>query len=390
MRIAIAGVGVAGGVIATGLAQLPGVEVLAFEKVGLDDHASAGNGLNVGPNAMLALQRALPEMAARLRDHSLPWRQWRANTMAGELLYEVPLHEVAVCDGIRIRWADLYRECRAQAGAAVRYHAEVRDVEQAADGRLRVRVVHADARVEEIADIDLLVAADGRYSALRQQLCGSAPVRHLGVGNFRVLLDDGGEWPIRDLEQWFHGPHRLLAFRLQGGLVYLSGNIPIEVGEDIPDQRRTAQWLEEAYTPADGVMAEAPRRLLRGACRAADRGELHWSRLQEGTTCWHDDSARVLFPGDAAHPMVPTLGQGATTAIEDGAVFVEQFGAALATGAAADLQALVRGYATARADRTAFIRRFSWEASDVLRDTGAAYEHVRAKGAGLRRLYGSE
>lgn len=67
MRIAIAGVGVAGGVIATGLAQLPGIEVMAFEKVGPEDHAMAGNGLNVGPNAMLALERALPELAVRLR-----------------------------------------------------------------------------------------------------------------------------------------------------------------------------------------------------------------------------------------------------------------------------------------------------------------------------------
>lgn len=68
-------------------------------------------------------------------------------------------------------------------------------------------------------------------------------------------------------------------------------------------------------------MAQAPRGLLHGACRAAGNGALHWSRLQEATTCWHDDSGRVLFPGDAGHPMVPTLGQGATTAIEDGAVF---------------------------------------------------------------------
>ena len=33
MRIAIVGVGVAGGVIATGLAGLPGVQVMGFERV---------------------------------------------------------------------------------------------------------------------------------------------------------------------------------------------------------------------------------------------------------------------------------------------------------------------------------------------------------------------
>jgi len=394
MRVAIAGVGVAGGVIATGLAQLPGVEVLAFEKVGCDDHALAGNGLNVGPNAMLALQRALPGMAARLRAQSLPWQQWRASTTTGEPLYEVPLDQVATCDGMRIRWADLYRECREDTGALTHYQAELRSVQRAPDGRIEVEVAHADGSLQSLAGIDLLVAADGRYSGLRQSLCGVPPVRHLGVGNFRVLLDDGGEWPIGDLEQWFEGPHRLLAFRLRGGLVYLSGNIPIEAGEDIPSECKTAGWLEKAYTPVGGAMAQAPHRLLQGACLAAQRNELHWSRLQEATTCWQDPSAQVLFVGDAAHPMVPTLGQGATTAIEDGAVFVEFFRAALKRQAGLDVPALVRSFSADRAARVDFIRRFSWEASDVLRDASPGYERVRAKGgaqyrAQLRRLYGS-
>ncbi len=112
MRVAIAGVGVAGGVVATGLAAMPGVEVLAFERVGPEDHAVAGNGLNVGPNALIALDRVMPELAARLRDASLPWRQWHASTMAGEHLLHLPLAEVAASDGMRIRWAELYRVCR--------------------------------------------------------------------------------------------------------------------------------------------------------------------------------------------------------------------------------------------------------------------------------------
>ncbi|RYY67921.1 MAG: FAD-dependent monooxygenase, partial [Comamonadaceae bacterium] len=263
MRIAIAGVGVAGGVIATGLARLPGVEVLAFEKVGANDHALAGNGLNIGPNALLALQRALPDMAARLRAVALPWTQWRASTMAGERLYDLPLREVAACDGVRIRWADLYRVCRQDVGA-LRYDTEVVGVQANAQGRLDLAVSHRGGDPEPVRDVDLLVAADGRYSALRAQVCGPAAVTHLGVGNFRVLLDDGGAWPIGDLEQWFHGPHRLLAFRLRDGLVYLSGNIPIPVGDDIPAERRTGAWLARAYTPADGTMAEAPRHLLQG------------------------------------------------------------------------------------------------------------------------------
>ena len=72
MRIVIAGAGVAGGVIATGLAEIPGVEVIALERVGRDDHALAGNGLNIGPNALRAAAALMPDFAARLISTSLP------------------------------------------------------------------------------------------------------------------------------------------------------------------------------------------------------------------------------------------------------------------------------------------------------------------------------
>lgn len=392
MKVAISGVGVAGGVIATGLATLPGVEVLAFERVGPEDHAVAGNGLNVGPNALLALDRALPALAARLRAVSLPWRQWRASTVGGELLLHQPLADLASCDGLRIRWAELYRACREHNAGVVRYQAEVEAVHRSDDaGRLALTVRTGEGQQQRIGGIDLLIAAEGRFSGLRSQLCGAPGITHLGVANFRVLLQDQGRWPLDDLEQWFNGPHRLLAFRLRDGLVYLSGNLPIDPGQDTPAHVKTAAWLDRCYTPAGGPMAEVPARLLEGACHAAERGELHWSRLQESTVCWHDASARVLFPGDAGHAMVPTLGQGATTAIEDGAVFVALFREALVQGLEAP--ALVHRFVQQRRARVDFIRQLSWQASDVIMADRFSIAGVRAKAepaytAQLRRLYG--
>jgi salicylate hydroxylase len=394
MKIAIAGLGVAGGVIATGLAELPGVELLAFEKVGPDDHAVAGNGLNVGPNALRALEAVLPEMAARLHAASLPWRQWRAATIGGEPLYEVALPEVAGVEGIRIRWAELYRACRAKAqGAGIaRFKAEVTSARLTPRG-ISLDVLEAGGATRTIDGLDLVIAADGRYSAVRAQLSGAPDVTHLGVGNFRLLLDDGGKLPIDDLEQWFNGPSRLLAFRLKEGLIYLSGNIPIEAGLDISDELKSAAGIRRCYTPADGRIAEVPRWLLDGACAGASKGELHWSRVQEASVAWRDASGRALYLGDCGHAMVPTLGQGATTAIEDGAVFVQLFRDAYEReGARLDVAALTRRYAQARTPRIDFIRAFSWEASDVLMAPGFTLDKVRAKGgaayrAKLRLLY---
>ena len=259
------------------------------------------------------------------------------------------------------------------------------------EGPLSLTVRAADGTTSDIDDVDLLIVADGRFSALRRQLCSASQTRYLGVANFRVLLDDAGRWALDDLEQWHNGPCRLLAFRLKDGLVYLSGNLPIPVDQETPEHLTTAEGLAQAYTPADGVMAEVPRALLAGACAAAARGGLHWSRLQESDLVGTDPSARVLFLGDAGHAMVPTLGQGATMAIEDAAAWVGQVRAA--TGL--DVPALVARYRASRTERVRFVRTFSWQASDVIVPGRFSLAAVRAKAdpdyrQSFRRLYDPE
>ncbi len=50
MRIVIVGAGIAGCIMARGLAKLPGAEVICLERVTQDDHSESGTGLNIGPN----------------------------------------------------------------------------------------------------------------------------------------------------------------------------------------------------------------------------------------------------------------------------------------------------------------------------------------------------
>ena len=59
-RIVIVGAGVAGSLVASGLAGYDEVEVICLEKVDSAGQADAGTGLNIGPNAIKSLMSVMP------------------------------------------------------------------------------------------------------------------------------------------------------------------------------------------------------------------------------------------------------------------------------------------------------------------------------------------
>ena len=91
---------------------------------------------------------------------------------------------------------------------------------------------------------------------------------------------------------------------------------------------------------------------------------LHWSRNQEIDTRFCDSTGHVLFVGDSAHAMAPTLGQGATQAIEDGCAFLSLFATYYDNGFNAP--ALTSAYDRLRRERIEFVKSFSWDASEPL------------------------
>jgi salicylate hydroxylase len=396
VRVVIVGAGVSGCVVARGLRRVPGVEVTLVEQVSRQDHANAGNGLNIGPNALKALDLVLPEMAAELRAASLPWTRWRAALVSGEPLSEVPLADVADRPGIRIRWSDLYGIARSAVADITRFGEALDTISGDGDDRLAIALKHRDTderRAEK--GIDLLVAGDGRYSRVRE-LCGGVPeARQLEVANFRLLIEDKHfaglpGWREWDMEQWFNGPNRLLAYSLPRGSIYLSGTVPTAVGAELQSgDSRAAAALERAYLPAHGRTLEVCKLLVQ-----ATREQLHtmhWSRMQEIPMLLRQRGGRVLLVGDSAHAMVPTLGQGATQAIEDGCAFVALFAARAAQGPI-DVPRLTEEFAARRRERMEFVRRISWAASAPLLAGADPVATHRAMAtpeyrADLRRLY---
>jgi len=364
MRIVIVGAGVAGCVMARRLSQLDGVEVTCLERVAPDDHSEAGTGLNVGPNAVKALRLADPALADAITRASFSWNNWRISLTDGTELFNLKLKDVASGPGWRIRWSELYRVLREAAGATVRYACEITDVgRDAADPRKTAIAWTQNGKQNRLDDIDLLIAADGRYSRVRRVFSGEPAVRQTGVAISRVLVPDTSNGLIDDYEQWFNGPKRLLAFRVPPGHIYIACAFPIAPDADIPAEFKTPEALRAAYTPSQAPPGDQAAWMINQVC--ANVADTHWARMQEHDALYHAADCNVLYLGDAAHGMVPTLGQGATQAIEDAAVASTLIAMRQAQGER-DVASWLNEIAALREKRMRFVMEFSLAATDTM------------------------
>jgi salicylate hydroxylase len=363
MRIVIVGAGVAGCIMARTLSQLPGLEVFCLERVARDDHSESGTGLNIGPNAVQALQAHDPGLTAAITEASFAWCHWKISLTDGTKLFDLPMRKVADTDGWRIRWSELYRVLRNNA-PIVSYDCTITGAGRNASHPAKTFVEWTQGGAHRwLDDIDLLIAADGRYSQIRKILSGEPATRHIGVAISRLLVPDTSDGLIDDYEQWFNGPNRLLAFRVPPSHVYAACAFPIAPDQPIADHQKSADALRAAYTPSNGVLTDQTRWLIDTIC--AHAGDMHWARLQEHNALYADPLSNVLYLGDAAHGMVPTLGQGATQAVEDAACAAGLIARAWTNGLLNPRHWLGE-IVQARSDRMRFVMQFSLEATDTM------------------------
>jgi salicylate hydroxylase len=352
MRIAIIGSGIAGSLLAKNLDGVAGVTVDLYERAAPGEHDGAGTGLNLGPNGFKALRLHDPETHARLRAASWEWRSWIVELVDGTRLLDLDLLDLADEPGARLRWSELYALMREPVLARTRYGHEFVALEE--DSAKRLVPIFKTPSGETIRNggYDLLVAGDGRFSKLRELTCGPIQSQQMGIGIWRLLTSDEGS-PFDDYRQWFHGNNRLLAYRVPGGHVYACGVFALG-GETVEAHHKTEDFRRACFLPQDKPPCPSVAWILDRA--AAQENDLHWARLQVSPLLRGDESGRVLLLGDAAQAMVPTLGQGATQAIEDGVIAAS----ILRKGGG------VKAIAAARDARVEFVRDFSLEATDTM------------------------
>ena len=368
MRVLIVGAGIGGLAAALALRQA-GFDTHVYEQASV--LREVGAGVAISPNAVKVLHRlGLAEAlhAVGVVSRSLDSRDWQT----GALLGRVPLAEAAVT-----RWgapfyhlhrADLHDALRAALGDRhITLGARCVAVEQR-DKAVAARL--ADGRE---ATGELLIGADGIHSVVREHVAGpdrpvwSRQISWRGLAPAAV----GRELGLEVRHHSFWGP------RAQFVCFYVAaGRLVNWVGNTQSDD----DWREESWSARgdrDELLARYAgwhpevRALIAGTERVFkwalfDRPPLEtWTR------------GRVTLLGDAAHPMLPYMAQGASQSIEDALV--------LARCLAADRddpRRAIEAYAARRRERTAAIQTAS-------RDTGRMVHlmdlaEVEARNARLR------
>jgi salicylate hydroxylase len=364
MRIVIVGAGVAGCVMARQLSKLPDVEVICLERVAADDHSESGTGLNVGPNAVKALGTIDSELVQKITQVSFRWSNWRISLTDGRVLFDLPLADVAEAPGWRIRWSELYRVLRDAAAGNISYGCTITGLGRDPSDPYKTSIAWTQNGTSHGLDgIDLLIAGDGRYSMVRQAISGDPALRHVGVSIFRLLVPDTSAGLIDDYEQWFNGPNRLLSFRVPPAHIYIAGTFPIAANATIPDHLKTPAALRAAYTPQKNPPSDQAKWMIDQICD--NIADTHWARMQEHDALYCAADCDVLYLGDAAHGMVPTLGQGATQALEDAASAATIISQNYLAGRR-DVRQWLTNIAAARETRMRFVMEFSLEATDTM------------------------
>jgi 2-polyprenyl-6-methoxyphenol hydroxylase-like FAD-dependent oxidoreductase len=347
--IHIAGAGI-GGLAAAIALQRKGMRVVLHE--GAPELAPLGAGLSVWPNAVRALESigvtglrggAMPRGGGGLyRSDGAPLATDASDAI--EQRYGAPL--------VLLHRSELqYALMDALAPGTLRLGETLASYSQDAD---RVTLHFADGSTDSGA---LLIGADGLRSTVRAAILGDEPPRESGLVAYRgvVALDA----PARVGEFW--GAAGVFGVvPLSGGRVYWYAT------QREGDTRSLAETFGDWAEPIPEILSRSTD-VLRHALY--DRAP---------APRWTD--GRVALLGDAAHPMLPFLGQGACQAIEDAVAL------GVAVGEHGAVPEALRAYERARRKRATMLVKRSRIAGRVahararrLRDAVVRHTPERAR-----------
>lgn len=349
MRVAIIGGGI-GGLTAAIALRRAGIDATVYEQA--QQLGEVGAGIGVAPNGLrayeqLGLRDAIEAVAARYGDGSVYYRA--DGTLIGEMTtadssgryFTLGLHRA---DFVRVLASALPAEVVRTGHRLVR-------IEEREDA---VLLEFASGATETA---ELVVGADGIHSGVRAAV--TEPTEPVASGSIAyrglVQADRLRSWTPGIAQLWMGDGKHFLTYPVRSGeLINYVGFVPSH-------ERLRESWSAPGSVEslrADFAGWDAP---VEDLLQQVD--QTFWWGLYDREPLHRWSTARITLLGDAAHAMLPHLGQGANQAIEDAITLAVLLGAADGSSAPEALQE----YERLRLDRTTRVQSGA-------RDNGLRYD----------------
>ncbi len=341
LNVTVVGAGL-GGLTAAAALLKHGCDVTVLEQAG--ELGEIGAGVQLSPNAMkvmraLGLEQEVLGVSFEPGNHVI--RSWKSGRVLSSTQLKGALHAAYGAGYYGFHRADLHQVLqKAVPAERVRLGVKCSKVRADAQG---ATVVLEDG--SEIAS-DVVVGADGVHSVVRAALLGEESPRFTGNVCWRGLvpaeaMPTGAISP--DMTVWFGPGASFIYYYVRGGKLV-----------NWVAMCEAPEWRSESWK-FEGDRNELIERYkhwhptVRELIEKSDR-YLKWALLdRDPLPRWTEGAVTLL--GDAAHPMLPYLAQGACMAIEDGYALA----ASLARNPG-DVRGGLKEYETARRARTARVQ----------------------------------
>lgn len=374
-RVLIAGGGIAG--IAAGFATArAGWQTTVFERTAA--FTEVGAGVQLGPNVTRILQAwglgdALKQVAA------FPLGLQARSMVTGDVLATLLLKDATTTYGapyVTLHRADLHGllvKAAALEGVQVQSDAAVQQVSQTLDAA----VMHVNQQGQTKQHVGALaVAADGVWSPLRQQVLGDGLPVFTGHIAYRALVSQAdlpAHLRSHDVSVWMGSHAHVVSYPVRSG--EFLNVVCLTEGQLLDADASNLQALQTWNSQKSEVQTwKELSHALRGACTpltdlitACSDWRLWPLCARPAMQGWHEHvQGRLAFVGDAAHPMLPYLAQGAGMAIEDAGVLATHLSGAHVQDVAQRLQK----FANARWQRNARVQERAVRNGQIFHATG--------------------
>jgi salicylate hydroxylase len=363
LRAVIVGGGIGGTAAAVALARA-GIDVRVYEQA--QQLAEVGAGVSLAPNGLRMLEKlgvgdGIERLGARHLSTEL-------RLSDGRPARHEPHQFARAGRNVGIHRADLLGLLVAELPpGTVRTGHQCTGLHQDAEGAV------ASFANGTTATADILIGADGIHSVLQGSVVTPAEPVFSGVVAYRGLVPRVGGCPADTMRMWVGESKHFLVFPVRAGRLlnyvgFVQSDTSVRESWSAPGDRAALAGHFAGWDPVIGEVIAAVSKPGGSGFQWGmyDRAPLpRWS------------SGRLTLLGDAAHPMLPHLGQGVNQALEDAVALATLLSAATTS---AGVPRALAAYEKLRRGRTARVQLGS-------RRNGAGYDSSGSQLTDRRWIY---